>query len=364
MNKLNLIANEINHCIENLCEKFQLTLKGNVYIHTEQEEITFQFSQNKDKGNGRKLGGFYDTLLEKTACPPASPYNKFTDYFAHMCTRPDIRESTRKAYKRTHDTLQEYAPHAEFRDIDRHYIKGYEQYLISLDMKNNTVLKNLKHLKKAINSAGTQGYIKTTAKELFSECSIRPEKCHKESLNHSEVLQLHEYLTGNFHTLPERDREVLAGFLFSCYTVLRYSDLHEVRYSDFRRLKNKRWLILTMQKSGHKVMIPVEQLFNGRALQIARLFHRTRGRLFYLPSNAICNRIIKRTYHNVLCGKKPISFHTARHTAATLLLYYNLPLTTVQYILGHTSIRTTEIYAEVNEATIHNSLRGIRFKGF
>ncbi|WP_346266542.1 tyrosine-type recombinase/integrase [Phocaeicola coprocola] len=52
-----------------------------------------------------------------------------------------------------------------------------------------------------------------------------------------------------------------------------------------------------------------------------------------------------------------MSFHTARHTAVTFLLYYNLPLTTVQYILGHTSIRTTEIYTEVNEATIRNSLR-------
>ena len=65
-----------------------------------------------------------------------------------------------------------------------------------------------------------------------------------------------------------------------------------------------------------------------------------------------------------LKGKKNISFHTGRHTAATLLLFYKIPLTTIQSILGHTHITTTEIYAEQNEATIYNSIKGVKFKEF
>ena len=363
MNQLNFIAQEIGRYIHHLCDQYQINLQGHLYLRIDNEEVNLPLLQLDYSKSKRKLGGFYDTLSESNSCIMPLPYHKFIDYFRQICSRSDIRESTKKSYKRTYDTLLEYAPYAEFEDIDKHFIKGYEDYLVYLQMRNNTIVKNLRHLKKAINSAGRQGYITSNVKELFSDCCIRPEKCHKENLNHSEVLQLHEYLTANFYNLPDREKEALAGFLFSCYTGLRYSDLCEVRYSDFRRIKNKRWLILTMQKTGHTVMIPIELLFNGRALQIARLFHRTRGKLFYLPSNALCNRIIKRTYHN-MSGKKNISFHTARHTATTLLLYYNLPLTTVQYILGHTSIRTTEIYAEVNEATIHNSLRGVRFKEF
>ena len=61
-------------------------------------------------------------------------------------------------------------------------------------------------------------------------------------------------------------------------------------------------------------------------------------------------------------GKKNISFHTGRHTAATLLLYHNTPLTTIKEILGHTNIRTTETYADINEATIYNSISKIRFR--
>lgn len=90
----------------------------------------------------------------------------------------------------------------------------------------------------------------------------------------------------------------------------------------------------------------------------------TRGKLFYLPSNAKCNRVIKRVYKNQQIGKKNISFHTGRHTAATLLLFYKIPLTTIQSILGHTHITTTEIYAEQNEATIYNSIKGVKFKEF
>ena len=364
MTQLDTIAEQLKSYIKIICSQHQLVLKGNIYLHTSSEAVYVPIlpAINLKKHSERKFGGFYDILTDEMDDVTVKS-ETFIDFFETICQRKNIRKNTRISYTRTLATLKEYAPEALFVDIDKNYVKGYEQYLVSLNMKNNTVLKNLKHLKKAINSAASQEYIQKTTKELFSLCTIRPEKCKKENLNHSEVLRLHNYLISNFHCLPDREKETLAAFLFSCYTGLRYSDLIDIQYSDFRRIKNKRWLSLRMKKTTQQVTIPVEQLCNGRALQIARLFHRTRGRLFYLPSNAICNRIIKRTYRQ-LSGKKQISFHTARHTAATLLLYYNVPLNTVQYILGHTSIRTTEIYAETNEATIHNALKGIRFKEF
>lgn len=364
MTQLDTIAEQLKNYIEIICSQHQLILKGNIYLHTPSEAVYLPILSdiNVEKHSERKLGGFYDILTDKKN-DIALDSEKFTHFFETLCQRSNIRENTRISYTRTLATLKDYAPEALFVDIDKNYVKGYEQYLVSLNLRNNTILKNLKHLKKAINSAASQGYIHKTTKELFSLCTIRSEKCKKENLNHSEVLQLHNYLTSNFHCLPDREKETLAAFLFSCYTGLRYSDLIDVEYSNFRKIKNKRWLSFRMKKTAQQVTIPVEQLFNGRALQVARLFHRTRGRLFHLPSNAICNRIIKRTYRQ-LSGKKQISFHTGRHTAATLLLYYNIPLNTVQYILGHTSIRTTEIYAKTNEATIHNSLKGVRFKDF
>ena len=53
---------------------------------------------------------------------------------------------------------------------------------------------------------------------------------------------------------------------------------------------------------------------------------------------------------------KHISFHTARHTNATLLLYQGANITTVQKLLGHRNIGTTQIYSEVMDTTVVRDL--------
>ncbi len=51
-----------------------------------------------------------------------------------------------------------------------------------------------------------------------------------------------------------------------------------------------------------------------------------------------------------------ITFHTARHTCATLLCHHRIPITTIQKILGHSSVTTTQVYSEVMAETIVRDL--------
>lgn len=51
-----------------------------------------------------------------------------------------------------------------------------------------------------------------------------------------------------------------------------------------------------------------------------------------------------------------MSSHTARHTCATLLVHQGVPITTVQRLLGHTSVKTTQIYSEVMDETMIKDL--------
>lgn len=53
---------------------------------------------------------------------------------------------------------------------------------------------------------------------------------------------------------------------------------------------------------------------------------------------------------------KKISFHTARHTNATLLIYNGVNITTVQKLLGHKSVKTTQVYTNVMDMTIVHDL--------
>ena len=57
-----------------------------------------------------------------------------------------------------------------------------------------------------------------------------------------------------------------------------------------------------------------------------------------------------------------VLFHLARHTCATLLVHQGVPITTVQKLLGHTSVRTTEVYSEVLSNTIIRDLKAVKRK--
>jgi site-specific recombinase XerD len=54
---------------------------------------------------------------------------------------------------------------------------------------------------------------------------------------------------------------------------------------------------------------------------------------------------------------KHFSFHSARHTNATLLIYKGANITTVQKLLGHRDVTTTQVYSEVMGSTIVKDLK-------
>ena len=54
--------------------------------------------------------------------------------------------------------------------------------------------------------------------------------------------------------------------------------------------------------------------------------------------------------------EKRISFHTSRHTFATLTLKASKDLYVVSKLLGHASINTTRVYAEVLDSTLEDAI--------
>ena len=58
--------------------------------------------------------------------------------------------------------------------------------------------------------------------------------------------------------------------------------------------------------------------------------------------------------------EKEVSYHVARHTNATLLLYNGVNITTVQKLLGHKSVKTTEIYSDIMDITVIRDLKKIQ----
>lgn len=110
-----------------------------------------------------------------------------------------------------------------------------------------------------------------------------------------------------------------------------------------------------MYKTNKEIRIPLSTIFEGKALELTRSISRNRGVIFRIGSNQQANRDLKKIAKQV--GIKKMTFHTARHTCATLLLYRGVSITTVQTILGHQSVKTTQIYSAVTDMTLERDLK-------
>ena len=150
--------------------------------------------------------------------------------------------------------------------------------------------------------------------------------------------------------------EIINAFLFSCYTGLRYSDICNITKQDICSINRKKWLIMKMHKTNIEVRIPVSTIFDGKALLLSKSIPRSRGRLFLLESNQKTNRGVKSILKKIGI-KRNISFHCFRHTFATLLSYRGVSITTVQKLLGHKSVKTTQIYSAVTDLTVEKDIK-------
>lgn len=217
----------------------------------------------------------------------------------------------------------------------------------------NTIAKHMRQLRTLVNEAINQGYIHSDAYP-FRKFKIRQEKGHHEFLTPDELKRLE-----SLGIKDKKLRHVLDAFLFCCYVGLRFSDFCQLQASNFIKINGKKWLYLKSIKTGVEIRIPLHLLFEGRPLAILDRYNITD--FANLGSNSETNKALVELA-SLARIKKHITYHTARHTCATLLIHQGVPITTVQKLLGHTSIKTTEIYSEVLSNTIVKDLKAIKRK--
>jgi site-specific recombinase XerD len=115
------------------------------------------------------------------------------------------------------------------------------------------------------------------------------------------------------------------------------------------------WLIYKSVKTNTEVRLPLYLLFEGKGIEVLNKYQDNLADFFKLRDNSNVNKellIIAK-----LSGlNKRISFHTARHTNATLLIYSGVNITTVQKLLGHKSVKTTQVYTNIMDITIVRDL--------
>lgn len=292
--------------------------------------------------------------LLKDAMKKNRPINITFPIFAkEYVQHSDRRESTKGNLFTTITVLQEFRPGLDFKDITYTFLKDFEVYLREKGNGINTVAKHLRQLRTLVNEAINQGYIHADAYP-FRKFKIKQEKGRHEFLTPDELKKLE-----NLEVHDLKLRHVLDAFLFCCYVGLRFSDFCQLTPSNFIRVNGKRWLHFKSIKTGIELRLPLHLLFEGKALAILDRYCITE--FASLGSNSEVNKALS-VITSMARIKKHVTYHTARHTCATLLIHQGVPITTVQKLLGHTSVKTTEIYSEILSSTILRDLKAIKRK--
>lgn len=81
-----------------------------------------------------------------------------------------------------------------------------------------------------------------------------------------------------------------------------------------------------------------------------------------MEKQLITNRL-RYAFFLFLSPSLPIFFHVARHTnATTVLLSHGVPIETVSRLLGHTDLKTTQIYARITNQKISSDMEILSHK--
>ena len=277
--------------------------------------------------------------------------SSFIPFFKDEVMTSNLKESTKRNHLSTLALLQDFKKNVTFSDLTFEFVSSFEYFLQSKGYHTNTIAKHMKHLKRHINVAINKEYM-DIQKYAFRKYKIKTvENGHThlapEELEKMETLQL----TGRYI----KYQKTLDAFLFCCYAGMRYSDFVNMKPENIVEMHQETWLIYKSIKTGTEVRLPLYLLFNGKGIQILNKYQANLQDFFHLRDNSNVNKeliIITR-----LAGlSKKVSFHTARHTNATLLIYNGVNITTVQKLLGHKSVKTTQIYTNVMDMTIISDL--------
>ena len=259
----------------------------------------------------------------------------------------DIKEYSLASYRQTRARLQQFiqakykVSDLAFSQLTEDFIKQFEQYVIGeVGLKQSTCYNMIVLIKKVCKLAYREGAADSL---LFDNVHVDkgdsrlPKALDKEALDKLKAL--------HFDGLDEDMKTSRDVFLFACCTGAAYCDLMTLNHKHLiRDDEGALWLKFNRQKTG--VLCRVKLL--PEALRLLEQLH-SDARETLLPYMNYATYLSCLKAISLRAGLSlPITTHTARHTFATLItLEQGVPIETVSKMLGHSTVRMTERYAEV-----------------
>lgn len=268
--------------------------------------------------------------------------SSFIDYVEIMAEKRRNNEGNYGNWLSAINYLKKFSnPNLRFADIDASWLEDFKYYLVyeartkqKRSLSKNSCVSYYNKIVATLKQAARDGII---AKNPSLEV---------EGIKEAETMR--EFLTlEELQTIFKTECEIPVikqAFIFSCLTGLRFSDIQKLTWSEIQHSeKNGYYIRFKQKKTDGQETLPISE----EAVQICG--ERLTGNekvfidLTYSDSN---NQKIREWM--IRSGiEKHITFHCARHTYATLQLTLGTDIYTVSKLLGHKSLKTTQVYAKI-----------------
>lgn len=246
--------------------------------------------------------------------------------------RTDIEESTRKQHRTLLKSLEDFGRINYIDDLTKQNIILYDDFLHNQGISQPTVYNYHKRNKRYIHEA--------MKFELISDDPYNGLTFERGKFDKRKYLteqELYKMETCEINSQPiDRVRDL---FLFQCYTGFSYSDFAKFDFERDVENRNGKYIIADRRKKTNEDYYIV---LLSPAMKILKKYN------FKLPviSNQQYNIMLKVAAQYAKINKR-ITTHVARHTFAVFALNNGVSMEVVAKMLGHSNIKTTQIYAKV-----------------
>jgi len=280
--------------------------------------------------------------------------DKFIHDYEILTLSQDYGQESFFRYKLTRARLEEFLTKSckmndiPLADINKRFLDKLFLWLRSeKKLNNNTATKFMHRFSSIFKMARDNGWVQGDPFKL--------QKLHLDKVDRGYLTQEEMERMYNKEFATPRLELVRDIFIFSCFTGFAYIDVAGLTTDMLKVWPDGNTWISSHRK---KTKVPVNVRLLDIPMQIIEKYKGlTKGnKLLPVPSNQKCNDYLKEIA--AVCGiNKELCYHMARHTFATTVTLSNgVPIESVSKMLGHTNIRTTQIYARITDQKVNNDM--------
>ncbi len=285
-----------------------------------------------------------------------------------------VHKNTMPRYNVLKERLKQFQTYRKrtiiIEEINKNFSEEFAIYLMEVHgLFNNTVAKYLKSLKSFLRFAYEQEYI---SNKSFLNIDSAEDPASIFVLDDKEIDRIF-----NLDSKHQIIKDVRDAFCFLCFTGQRYGDLKAMQWKDIVKIKGRKFWRLYQNKTRSTTFLDIPLL--PQAVELINRHNRGRKKedfVFRVPNNAMMNAELKtiarlakikgeftikrRQGSNIVeetvKRHRKLTTHAGRKSFVTNALKKGLPITVVQKISGHTSIKAMKPYIQLSETYVADQL--------